>query len=78
MYVLRNPIEHKGLKAPKGLNEANISHIRPNITFYSIICNVTLDWYLNFSIHTICIRVWHAHSISSKRLAIIIILCSGY
>ena len=40
MYVLRNPIEHKALKAPKGLNEANISHIRPNITFYSIICNV--------------------------------------
>ena len=40
MYVLQNPIEHKALKAPKGLNEANISHIRPNITFYSIICNV--------------------------------------
>ena len=40
MYVLRNPIEHKALKAPKGLNEANISHIRPNITFYIIICNV--------------------------------------
>ena len=40
MYVLRNPIERKALKAPKGLNEANISHIRPNITFYSIICNV--------------------------------------
>ena len=40
MYVLRNPIEHKALKAPRGLNEANISHIRPNITFYSVICNV--------------------------------------
>jgi hypothetical protein len=40
VQVVRNPIEHKALKAPKGLNEANISHIRPNIRLYNLICNV--------------------------------------